>query len=432
MKVVLLNETDSIGGAAIGVYRHFKGIQSAGIDIKMLVQRKMKEDDSIIRHNLGAVHRIQNCFENRNVGQVTGYLSHLPSVLDRLPLRFYPNREPGTWSFGWLDNGVKRSVARLDPDLVNLHWIGYGFVPIKALSEFKRPIVWHLADTWAFTGGCHYPKTCLGYLDKCGRCPQLGSERDNDVTRWIWKMKSKYWRTIDLTIVAQSRWMRDCVKACSLFNNRRIEIIPAGLDETVFRPMDKLEARAVENIPAAGAIILMGAYGGTRDPRKGFHLLVEALKALAKDGWADKAELLIFGGNEPVPAAITGLRTRYLGYVPGDSLIRLYNAADVFVCPSTQENFGQTVLESLSCGTPVVAFDIGGPSDMVRHEQNGYLARPFSTDDLARGIAWVLADKSRRRYLAAQARQKVEEHYTIEKVARSYVNLYKEVLRGNS
>jgi glycosyltransferase involved in cell wall biosynthesis len=92
-----------------------------------------------------------------------------------------------------------------------------------------------------------------------------------------------------------------------------------------------------------------------------------------------------------------------------------------------EDNLPNTVLEALSCGTPCVAFDIGGMSDMIDHQKNGYLAKPFDVDDLAMGIRWVLADENRRRSLGRAARNKVVAEYGFESIARRHVRLYEEL-----
>ncbi len=106
----------------------------------------------------------------------------------------------------------------------------------------------------------------------------------------------------------------------------------------------------------------------------------------------------------------------------------MYAAADVFVAPSMQENLPNTIMEALACGTPCVAFNIGGISDLIDHQQNGYLAAPYEIDDLARGIAWVLEDDGRAKWLAANGRQKVEREFELNMIARRYLNLYQESL----
>ena len=106
----------------------------------------------------------------------------------------------------------------------------------------------------------------------------------------------------------------------------------------------------------------------------------------------------------------------------------VYAAADVFVAPSLEDNLPNTVLESLSCGTPVVAFNIGGMPDMVRHEENGYLSPGFDTADLANGLLWVLKDEQRWRRLSDEARSTVVRSFTLQRSASRYLDLYKEIL----
>jgi glycosyltransferase involved in cell wall biosynthesis len=109
------------------------------------------------------------------------------------------------------------------------------------------------------------------------------------------------------------------------------------------------------------------------------------------------------------------------------SLCLLYNAADVTVVPSLQENLSNTIVESLACGTPAVAFDIGGNSDMIDHHVNGGLAKAFDPADLARCIKWVIANPSAAT-LSAHARRIAVERYESETVARRYGTLYGEVI----
>jgi len=105
----------------------------------------------------------------------------------------------------------------------------------------------------------------------------------------------------------------------------------------------------------------------------------------------------------------------------------IYAAADVFVAPSVQDNLPNTVMEALACGTPCVAFQIGGMPDLIEHKQNGYLAHPFATEDLAQGIAWVLESRQRWQVLSSRAREKVEQEFTLEKQARRYLSVFEEV-----
>jgi Glycosyltransferase len=142
-------------------------------------------------------------------------------------------------------------------------------------------------------------------------------------------------------------------------------------------------------------------------------------------------ELVVFGSSKPKNAPDFGFKTHYLGHLGDDvSLVTLYNAVDVVVVPSLQENLSNTIMESLSCGTPVVAFDVGGNRDMIEHMINGYLAKPFDPEDLAKGIEWVL-NAPNYDELCKNAREKVVREFDSIVVAKKYVELYKELLNDN-
>jgi len=138
---------------------------------------------------------------------------------------------------------------------------------------------------------------------------------------------------------------------------------------------------------------------------------------------------MVFGSSEPENLPDFGLPVHYLGQLHDDvSIALLYAAADVIVTPSRQDNLPNTVVESLACGTPAVAFDIGGMPDMIEHKINGYLTRPFDTSDLATGIDWVLSDDKRHKDLCIKARDKAVACFDIKKVARQYAELYGEII----
>jgi glycosyltransferase involved in cell wall biosynthesis len=281
---------------------------------------------------------------------------------------------------------------------------------------------------WAFSGGCHYDGECERYIEKCGSCPMLGSSKVNDLSRRIWKRKKRAWKDIDLTIVSPSTWLADCAKKSSLLKDRRVEVIHNGIDLNIFKPLQKEQARNILGISQDKKIILFGAMSATSDRRKGFKHLE---KALSKLETMDHSQymLVVVGASEPQNPLQFGFECLYAGRMYDDvTLSLLYSAADVFVAPSVQENLANTVVESLACGTPVVAFDIGGMPDLIEHKNNGYLAKPFEPEDLARGIEWILEDEERKNRISQKAREKAVECFEIKKVAKQYLKLYKEVL----
>lgn len=411
MKVLALNTNDLSGGAARAASRLHRGLRLIGIDSRLMVQYKTGGEPGVV-----GPQRL-----------VRKQLEMLRPHLDQLPLRFYPRRQQVPWSVGWMPNPFLRFEAI--PDLVHLHWVSGGYVPNGALPKLGCPLVWTFHDMAAFTGGCHYAGECTRYTESCGACPQLASSRKNDLSHWIWRRKEKLWKELDLTVVTPSRWLAECAKASSLLKDVRVEVIPNGVDLEVFKPVTREIARQILGLPADKRLILFGAMDATSDPRKGFVHLENALRTMVSEGWAEKAEVVVFGTSRDDGYLDCGMFARYLGSFQDDvSLGLVYAAADVFVAPSLEDNLPNTIMEAMACGTPCAAFDIGGIPDMIDHQENGYLARPFEPEGLARGIAWMIESPERQLQLGAQARCKAEQNWRIEDVARRYEVLYREIL----
>ncbi|MGH6968983.1 MAG: glycosyltransferase family 4 protein, partial [Stellaceae bacterium] len=348
--------------------------------------------------------------------------------LDALPLRRYRGSGPmaSFWTVGWVPSRMGALARQFAPDIVHLHWVGAGFLPIRALKQFDCPVVWTLRDMWAFTGGCHYTDGCSRYERSCGACPQLHSDEERDLSRAIWDGKRRHWSKVDLWLVPISDWLAKCTRSSALLRGRPIEVIPNGVDLGRFRPTDKLRARESCGLPADRPVVVYGAMRATHDPRKGFRELLAALEKLRHAAGRSDILLVVFGDLKPGDLPNLGLESRYLGYIDDDQrLARLYSSADIAVVPSLQEAFGKTVVEAMACGTPVVAFDTGGPRDIVDHCVDGYLAEPYSADDLARGIGWCLDEVSKSDALGLRARAKVEAKFDIDMVAARYHALYR-------
>ena len=417
MKLVMLNTYDNVGGAGIATYRLHRGMRSIGVYSKLIVLQKGTSDPTVILPAAPQTRlkRIMARFYIRKDQRITSYLQLKGN-------RYFSSaRCP--------DNLVSK-VNELDPDVVHLFWVNSGFMKIETLPQFKKPIVWTLHDMWPFTGGCHYDDECRKFMQSCGKCPILESGSDHDLSRQIWDRKRKSWGNVPIVVVATSHWMAEMARSSSLFKDQRIEVIPNGLDTDRYKPNDKRAAREAYGLPQDKHLVLFSAFVATSDKRKGNHFLVQALKKMALAGWGDKAELVLIGASEPDNPPDLGMKVHYMGHLHDEiSQVLLYSAVDVTVAPSMQENLSNTVMESLACGTPVVAFDIGGMPDLIDHQRNGYLAKPFEPDDLAEGMKWVLANKARHATLSQFARSKVVERYALKTVANHYLSLYHNILK---
>ncbi len=414
MNVLHLSAYDIKGGAARAAYRLHQGLKSLGVNSHMLVQEKSTADYTVVGPK----------------GELRQAIARSKIMLDKLPLKLMHRQRPASnfFSLQWLPERSYHRIQTLQPDIINLHWIGSGFVRPQTMARLKRPLVWTLHDMWAFTGGCHYAGSCERYQHSCGICPALNSDADQDVTRWQWLTKSKAWSALNLTIVAPSEWLAQCAKSSSLLRHARIEVIPAGLDLQVYRPIPPVQARKLTQFPMDKKLLLFSAMDATSDPRKGFQYLQRALQQL-KAKWHDRLELVVLGASPPAQPVDLGLKVHYLGNLSDDlTLAATYAAVDAMVITSVQDNLPNVVLEAMACGTPCIGFKLGGIPDMIDHQINGYLAKPLDVDDLSHGINWVLDDVERLNRLSHQARAKTEQAFALERQSRRYQRLYQELL----
>lgn len=406
MKILMVNTYDVRGGAARSVFRMYREMQANNADISLMVQNKWGNDPGIIG---------PESFFGKISAEIRPYLDF--SIT-------YPwHRKRTTFFPAWLPGNFISRLRKIDPDLVHLNWITGGYVRIEDLARIERPVVWTLHDMWAFTGGCHYAETCTGYENDCGTCPVLRSNKEHDPSRWIFNRKMKTYRKIkNLTIITPSTWLAECVRKSPLLGQFPVEVVPNSLDTTVFFPEDKLRAREHFGLAPDKKIILFGAQDATRNKLKGFAQLSEALKKMPEKR---DSILAVFGSQEKGIRELFGFPAHYFGYISGDSGLRkLYSAADVMVVPSIQEVFGQTATEAMACGTPVVAFGSTGLADIVDHKSNGYLARAFDPEDLARGIGWCLEDPERSLELSRNAVDTVFSKFNMKTNIRQISGIY--------
>ena len=416
MKVRYLNGADVEGGAAKAALRLLDGVHDLGIDARLTVQRKYGNHPLVDG-------------PATLCGRISGRIR--PAV-EQLVLGINPRNVTGPFCAAYLpDRLVARTIASA-PDIIHLHWVAR-MMSLETVSRFNRPLVWTMHDSWPFTGGCYLPCDCTRYRETCGRCPVLVSDQATDLSNRIWQRKRKAWCNLHLTLIAPSNWMATCARSSSLFCDSPIEIIPNGVNTTLFTPGDQRLAREKLSLPQDKKLILFGAKGGASDRNKGYHLLTEALHCLAsRTPHRDTTELLIFGSTDQNQPQHPHFKTHHMGWQRDESnLALLYTAADVFVLPSLHESLGFTVMEAMACGTPVVSFNQGGVPDLVDHLHNGSLAPAYDPVELARGIAWTVEDHSRWRMLSAHAREKILRVFTIEKVAEQHVRLYESMLCGN-
>ena len=436
MKVLSVNTNDSYGGAARAAMRIMQGVQQHGVETQMLVKEKYTRDSALVS--------LQQFLPKCKLYRMADWVAQkLKNKYYHWLWRPYSKTKENVFMSDSRGTCLGGALQKLDYDVLHLHWINQRFIKLQDLPKDKL-IVWTLHDSWPFCGICHYFLDCERYQTHCGDCPMLHSGKEKDLAYRIFEEKMRAYHDLNLHIVTPSRWLGECAKQSALFGRFPVTVIPNCLETDVYRPLSEQEmnerlSMAIEHNPAlhsvkraagekaAKPLILYGAMNAATDRIKGFASLLCALQTLDNQGF--NANLVVFGASESeLPMQFLHINVHFVGYISDtDTLVTLYNLADVMVVPSLTENLSCAIMESLSCGTPVCCFDIGGNADMVEHQKNGYLAKEKDCEDLANGMKWCISN-NRDGALSAAARKRVLENYTIKRVGQQYSDFYKSIM----
>lgn len=209
-----------------------------------------------------------------------------------------------------------------------------------------------------------------------------------------------------------------------------VTIVPCGIDEAVYHPHQSSFSRRELGLPPERPIL---AYAGRFDANKGIDCLVKAFARLEGD-----VHLAIAGGCDAATRdsaefrRISGMvrafglapRTTFLGKLEPQRLALLYSAADLCVVPSHYESFGLVAIESMGCGTPVVASRVGGLQYTVRHQETGWLVPARDAEALAMACERLLGDEAARRRMGARALAHVRQSFTWTRIAERLEAVY--------
>lgn len=418
MRILHVCYADSDEGGAIGAYRLHEAMLSQGIDSRFLAIRKRREDDTVI-----------------TPGIVTRGLIRIWNVVGKKIIKLQRTRDTNYRSLNIFPTGVHKIINESQADIVQFHWINRNTISIRELTRIKAPIVLKLPDMWAFSGAEHYiapgatERFRLGYSSN-NRQP---GDKGLDIDKWIWRYKKKTWRGLNaanVAIVTPSKWLGECARASQLFSHLRVVNIPNPINLNQYRPTaTRQDARIILGLPLDKKLILFGSIQANTDRRKGYHHLRAALEALGKDEETrDKVELVIFGTLSEGKELLSGIKAHHLGTISDERLlVAMYNAADVMVLPTEADNLPNTIQEATACGTPCVGFNVGGMPDMIIHKENGYLAIPFDSRDLAAGISWVLERSDET--LSKKVRANAEKLFDPAQRVPEYLDLYHHLQR---
>lgn len=397
MKIVILNTSERTGGAAVAAGRLGKALKQAGIQVDKLVR-----DDTWL-------NRFRFYWER--------LIIFLCNHLNRKNLFAVSIANTG--------KDLSGNPSIKEADIIHLHWINQGFLSLKdieALVKLNKPIVWTMHDMWPCTSICHHARDCEKFQTGCKSCFFLKS-KGKDISTSVFDKKLSLYKDANITFVGCSRWLSGRAKKSYLLQDKTVLSIPNPIDTEVYHPMDQGMARELLGLPSGKKLLLFGALNVT-DKRKGIDYLIAALRKIEKPD----VELVVFGQVKDDIRGLFPVPIHSMGYLSDESkIVALYNAVDIFITSSLEENLPNTIMESMACGTPCVGFEIGGIPEMIDHKINGYVTNYKDANDLANGIQWVL-EHGDRQALSDACVKKVQENYTEEVVAKKYLELYKSII----
>jgi glycosyltransferase involved in cell wall biosynthesis len=366
MNILQVNTIDRRGGAAVMATNLRKGLIAAGHQSPMIVAHKTGADEDV--HQLPLGGRREKANRKLKLAGM-GYATYQELTADK----FFQ-----------------------DADIVNLHNIHqmpHGFFNIRDLPKVAaaRPTVWTLHDPWI--------------IYECGGVPEYDMLFRKE-SRLFLKQKQIAISQAKVILTAPSQWLYDLVRKS--YPDKPIKLLRYGIDTKVFQPGDKLAARKKLGIPAKAKVVLFVANEGEDNEPKGTVYLNQAKEKLSKDG-----VLFISIGS-----------SRQKTYVDDASVMASYYvAADVFALPSLAENSPITIVESLACGTPAVAFKIGGIPGSIDHLKNGYLAEYKNGNDFIAGLRAILGDRALGQSMSKHARTKALKYFSLDKMSKPAVSV---------
>lgn len=423
MKILHVNTSDTVGGAAIAALRLVQAERALGHDAQLLCRDHTLPDDT------EGVLPLRTTLWQRSLKAVERTLIIVQNGLSMHNL----------WRIDTAQLGIDitRLKAFKEADIIHLHWVNQGMLSLRDIERILRSgkrVVWTLHDMWPFTGVCHHAAQCERWKSSegCGKCPLLKRPKAVDMSARTYRRKLKAYRAGHFTAVGCSRWLASLAAESPLFEGQRVVSIANVIDTDFYQPTfaegqpSQAKVRQALGISAEERVLLFIARD-VADPNKGINFLIEALQAIAtqQPELAEHITLLLVGLNSEryataLPSPVKG---RAINYCSDEGQLRqLYQAADLLVMPTLMDNLPNTIAEASACGLPTIAFGVGGVPQMVETGVNGYLAQPEQAADFAQGIIRCLCSDSLQA-MARNARTIAIKNYSPRSVAEAYLNL---------
>ncbi|HEX2606577.1 MAG TPA: glycosyltransferase [Flavisolibacter sp.] len=416
MRVLFINTTDTKGGAAIIAMRLMYSLEKY-YDVKNFY---------LVRYQKGTIKSTST--NSSRVGKLLEKI--ISKITDKLGLQYL--------FFPISSRNIIRYAKLVKPDVISLHNTHGGYFATPLLEKLSKiaPIVWTLHDMWSFTGNSAHT---------FGNESWLYMKNDHNLTKipptiglnygaGLLKLKKRIYGNSDLHIVCPSKWLFQMAKQSPVFSGKQIKQIYNGLDQQVFKKLSKSECRLKHGLPLDGKIVMFAAEKiEAGNPWKGGADLLNILKLMNQFS-KDTLSLIVVGDTDnELFNGLSKLHVYGKGYVYDEYIVaELLNAADLFIYPTRADNLPNILIESISCGTPCVTFDIGGNSEIIRNGINGFIIKPFDFPDFANKALLILNDQKIYNEFSSASLNVALRQFKDSDMAKRYFELFNQIVANES
>ncbi len=415
MKILFINQIDNKGGAAIAAWRIAECLEKYfNTENHFLVASKCS--DNINVYNCTPVSKNQRIIDE--------YLLKITNLFG-LQYIFIPFHK----------KAIIEIVERIKPDIINLNNIHGSYFEVGLLNKLSKycPIVWTLHDMWSFTRNAAYTfgneawNEMKSFREEKDMYPRIGFNTGN----YLLKRKRKIYQGSDLSIIGPSKWMFHMALKSPVFQNKEIIHLPYAINLEKYLPLDKSISKMEFGIDPNSNVLFFNTDWIRNEPRKGGDKILRILNELNKR-LQRKVTLLLTGSEIIVEFNVfENFFVKHLGRVYNEEkLIKIFNASDLIIHPSISDNLPNILIESMACGTPAVAFNVGGTSDIVIHEYNGYLVEPFNIIEYSERIHDLINDREKLKCFSINARVHAEKNFNSKNIAESYYSFFSKIIRN--
>lgn len=417
MRILLINSTDDKGGAARLTLMLKEGLEKHGQLVSLFVKHKTSSEKNVFEIGKPNIFLKKiSALSNKILGyDIVIYFQGKVRTAIASDINFFNN------------NNLINSKEFKEADIIHCHNLHSNYFNLKSLEKISKikPVIWTLHDMWAIT-----PHEAWVVKDSTGAknfTMEIKPHLKWNNRKYLLKTKQNIYSKINMTIVVTCKWLMDEMSNSILRDKKRV-LVYNGIDETIFKPCDKRQAREQLGLPLDKTIITFMANGGKNNEQKGWPYAAETIKHYA----GNKDILFLCVGGKETESDLKNDNINYIAYIKDDATLRLYYCvSDIFLNPSMAEAFGLMIVQAMACGTPVVTFPVGIANEAIIHKETGYIANYQDSKDLILGVEYILGlSEEKIKRMGDLSRKKVLECFTLDTMIKNYIQLYKDIIHS--